>query len=131
NKRLYLDLLAKFATTQGDSAAQISAALESGDRKLAERLAHTVKGVAGNIGITSIYAEAAKLESGVRDGEAAVPGLLTQFASLLARQVQLIQQALRQATPIQPRATAGFPFDPDAASSAVERLRVLLEASDG
>jgi len=131
NKRLYLDLLAKFGTKQGDSAAQISAALESGDRKLAERLAHTVKGVAGNIGIASIYAVAAKLESAIRDGDAAVPGLLNQFAPLLARQVRLIQQALREVTPVQPEAAGSARFDSDAASSAVERLRVLLEASDG
>src|SRR5208282_6231703 len=102
-----------------------------GDRKLAERLAHTVKGVAGNIGIASIYAVAAKLESAIRDGDAAVPGLLNQFAPLLARQVRLIQQALREVTPVQPEAAGSARFDSDAASSAVERLRVLLEASDG
>jgi len=131
NKRLYLDLLAKFGAMQGDSAAQISAALESGDRKLAERLAHTVKGVAGNIGIASIYAAAAKLESGIRDGDATVPELLNQFASLLTRQIQLIQQAVRDVTPVQPESPRGTRFDADAASSAVERLRVLLKASDG
>ena len=33
NRRLYRDLLAQFAAKQGDAAAQISAALESGDRQ--------------------------------------------------------------------------------------------------
>ena len=67
NKRLYRDLLAQFAAKQGDAAAQISAALESGDIKLAERIAHTVKGVAGNIGITEVQSAAQKLEKAIRD----------------------------------------------------------------
>ena len=131
NKLLYLDLLTKFGTTQIDSAARISAALESGDRNLAERLAHTVKGVAGNIGITSLYDAAAKLESAIRNQDAAVLELLNQFASLLARQVSLIQEALRHVQSVPPESVRSARFDPDSASSSVARLRALLEASDG
>jgi CheY-like chemotaxis protein len=54
NRRLYRDLLGQFAAKQGDAAAQISTAVESGDVKLAERIAHTVKGVAGNLGIAEV-----------------------------------------------------------------------------
>ncbi len=54
NRRLYRDLLGQFAAKEGNAAAQISNALEAGDFKLAERIAHTVKGVAGNIGITEV-----------------------------------------------------------------------------
>ena len=52
NKKLYRSLLTQFAEKQGDAATQISEALKSGDANLAERIAHTVKGVAGNLGIT-------------------------------------------------------------------------------
>ncbi|MFY9935360.1 MAG: PAS domain S-box protein, partial [Silvibacterium sp.] len=62
NRRLYRDLVGQFAAKQGKAAAQISTALESGDHTLAERLAHTVKGVAGNIGITEVQSVAQKLE---------------------------------------------------------------------
>ena len=48
---------------------EISTALENGDHKLAERIAHTVKGVAGNIGITEVQSVAQKLEKALRDGE--------------------------------------------------------------
>ncbi len=72
NRRLYRDLLAQFAAKQGDAAAQISTALESGDRKLAERIAHTVKGVAGNLGIMEVQSVAQKLEKALRDGEGQV-----------------------------------------------------------
>ena len=73
NKRLYRDLLGQFAEKQGDAAAQISNALESGDRALAERIAHTVKGVAGNIGMTKIQFAAAGLEKAVRENDPAIP----------------------------------------------------------
>ena len=50
NRRLYRDLLVQFAARQGEVNSQIMAAIDSGDHKLAERILHTVKGVAGNIG---------------------------------------------------------------------------------
>ena len=83
NKRLYRDLLVQFATKQRDAASQILAAMENGDRKLAERIVHTVKGVAGNIGLGQVFAAAEKLERAVRDGDAAVPALVEEFAQVL------------------------------------------------
>ena len=63
NEKLYRSLLAQFAEKQGDAATQISEASRNGDRELAERIAHTVKGVAGNIGAAKIQVGAAGLES--------------------------------------------------------------------
>jgi len=54
NKRLYRDLLIQFAAKQTEVNSQILAASESGDNKLLERITHTVKGVAGNIGLGSV-----------------------------------------------------------------------------
>ena len=48
NKKLYRKLLRQFSTTEADAAQRIASALAENDRALAERLAHTVKGVAGN-----------------------------------------------------------------------------------
>jgi len=81
NRRLYRDLLGQFADKQGDAAAQISAALKGGDQKLAERIAHTVKGVAGNIGISGVQTAAQKLEKAIREGHDSVPALLDEFAT--------------------------------------------------
>ena len=71
NRRIYSDLLSQFAATQGIAALQISTALlEGGEHKLAERIAHTVKGVAGNIGITEVQSvPAQKLENALRDDD--------------------------------------------------------------
>ncbi|MBV8833124.1 MAG: response regulator, partial [Acidobacteriaceae bacterium] len=64
NRRLYRQLLLQFAAKQADAASHIGAALEDGDSVLAERIAHTVKGVAGNLGITDVHRSAEKLEKG-------------------------------------------------------------------
>ncbi|HEX3472233.1 MAG TPA: response regulator [Silvibacterium sp.] len=131
NRRLYRDLLGQFAAKQGDAAAQVSTALENGDLKLAERIAHTVKGVAGNLGITQVQSVAQKLEKGIRDGEGTVSGLLGEFASLMGTQVQAIENALRDSETARPEEVQTSPFNREAAAIAIARLRTLLEASDG
>jgi CheY-like chemotaxis protein len=132
NNRLYRDLLTQFATKQCEAATQVSAALETGDRKLAERIAHTVKGVAGNIGLGQISTFAEKLERAIRDADSAVPALLEEFTAVLHRQIQAIQRAMDNVTPSQPtERERSAAFDTGAASTAVTRLRALLEASDG
>ena len=132
NKRLYRDLLAQFAAKQCDAAVQISAALESGDLKLAERIAHTVKGVAGNLGIGQVFAAAEKLEGAIRNAGAAEPALLEEFTLVLNREVQAIRHALCAVTPDQPADEVRVKeFDAAAASAAIARLRALLESSDG
>ena len=130
NRRLYRDLLMQFAT-KSDPASEIAAALKSGDTRLAERLAHTVKGVAGNIGIMEVHSAAQRLEKAIHEGHDSVPTLLDEFRALLSTQVE----AIRQALPESPRAIEQDVRRPssngETASSAISRLRILLEASDG
>ena len=131
NKQLYRNLLAQFAAKQGDAAVQISAALESRDLKLAERIAHTIKGVAGNLGIGQVFAAAEKLERAIRDAGVVEPALLEEFAQVLSRQVQAINKAMRDTTTDQSeREVRVKEFDAVAASAAIAHLRVLLQWSD-
>jgi PAS domain S-box-containing protein len=129
NKRLYRDLLKQFVAKQGDAATQISEALESGNTKLAERIAHTVKGVAGSIGINEVQSLAQKLEKALRGGEGKVLALLVEFASLMSAQVLAIEKALSDSATA--RREKARPFNSEAAADAVAQLRILLEASDG
>jgi HPt (histidine-containing phosphotransfer) domain-containing protein len=132
NKRLYRELLMQFAAKQVAASSQISAAVESGDRKLAERIAHTVKGVAGNIGLGQVFAAAENLERAIREEDSVAPALLEDFTLLLGRQIQAIQQAMRDVMPDRPTEGEGNPrFDARAAAAAITRLRALLESSDG
>jgi two-component system sensor histidine kinase/response regulator len=68
NEKLYVKLLRQFASQQADAVAQIRTALASNDRESATRLAHTLKGVAGNLGAGSVQAVAAEIEKLLRDG---------------------------------------------------------------
>ena len=132
NRRLYRDLLGKFAAKQGDAAGQITTALDSGDLKLAERIAHTVKGVAGNLGIVEVQSVAQRLEKVLREGEGTVTAVLVEFAGVMNTQVQTIEKALRDsAINYRPDAVQTLPFDGKVVAVAIARLRTLLEASDG
>jgi two-component system sensor histidine kinase/response regulator len=80
NAALYWDLLRRFSEGQRDAPAKIRGALDAGDRQLGARIAHTLKGVAGNLGAGRVQAVAAELESAIGgDAPASV------FAELLER----------------------------------------------
>jgi signal transduction histidine kinase/CheY-like chemotaxis protein len=131
NARLYRELLVKFAAKNADAGLQISAALQGEDRKMAERIAHTVKGVAGNLGIKQVQFAAEKLEKAIRDDDAVVSAILQDFTSLLRPQIEAIEQALGTSATPELKSDAKTIFDPAAASREARRLRSLLEASDG
>ena len=60
-------ILLQFVEQQGPALEQISTALAKGDLVLAERLAHTLKGVSGNIGAKAVQAAAAVVERLIRE----------------------------------------------------------------
>ena len=70
NRDLYIAILRKFLLNHGDTAAEIRHALDAGDLWTAGRIAHTMKGVAGNIGAMNLHSLAAELERGIRNGAA-------------------------------------------------------------
>jgi CheY-like chemotaxis protein len=131
NRKLYLNLLFQFANQQADAATQIAAALDAGDRTLAERLAHTVKGVAGNLGITDVQTAAQKLEQAIRENQPDVPVWLDQFAITMRVHVNSIRHVLSDASPAEAAGGQPAPFNRERATAAVDRLQSLLEASDG
>ena len=130
NRRLYRDLLAQFAAKQAGAATEFAAALACKDRQTAERIAHTVKGVAGNIGITEVQSAAQELERAIKEERDSVPALLDQFAIVLRVQVSAIAKALQDSASA-PVELPPANFEPERAALAVGRLRTLLEASDG
>ena len=89
NRRLYLDLLHRFVEGQAAAADAVDAALAAGDRLLAERLAHTAKGVSGNLGAHGLSEAAGQLESSIRHGDPSgqTREILARFAVLLGETV--------------------------------------------
>src|SRR3989442_15968052 len=65
NRRLYLKLLRQFVDQQAEAPLRIGEALTAGDRAVAERLAHTVKGVAGNLWARRVHAAAGAPQQGI------------------------------------------------------------------
>ena len=143
NLPLYLSLLRKFSIGQRDAPEQIAAALAAGDRDRAVLLAHTLKGVAGNIGATALQQHAAELEQTLQnDGDSArcervldgtalcLAGLLAGLQSVIAAPVDTPATAVGAGSGMGPPSTAR-PETPTGASAALLRqLQALLEDDD-
>ena len=126
NRKLYVDLLRQFAERQADAAQRLAAALAAKDAAEAERIAHSVKGVAGNIGLTGLQSMAAALETAVR-AKKGLKAAATKFEAELARVVSALQAALAPA----PSAESAPSADTAAADEHADAIKRLLETSDG
>ncbi|MGI8908188.1 MAG: response regulator [Candidatus Sumerlaeaceae bacterium] len=100
NKKLYVNLLRRFISSQGPAALLVTEALSAGNTELAARVAHTAKGVAGNIGAGSVLVAAGNLEDAMRNKEAPerITELVHLFAVTLEEVVQCIDCAIGSVT---------------------------------
>jgi two-component system sensor histidine kinase/response regulator len=95
HSKLYGDLLRRFIATQGGAALSIEEALGSGDTELAHRLAHTLRGVAGNIGAVHVQDLAGELEKIIHSTPSAhTQNLLLQLRQAMGNLVAAIETAL-------------------------------------
>ncbi|MGB4064530.1 MAG: PAS domain-containing protein [Azonexus sp.] len=65
----FLELMQKFVATHGDDMAQLTELLTNGERAAANRLIHTLKGVAATLGAEQISGMARDLEIGLRQSQ--------------------------------------------------------------
>ncbi|MGL4377987.1 MAG: response regulator [Microcoleaceae cyanobacterium] len=108
-KSLYLSMLRKFASGQKTVTDQIIQALEAGDKTLAQRLAHTLRGVAGNIGAVEIQTAASALESAIK--EAGSPSEVNLLLAALRRPLVTLIDQLESKLPLEaetPRVNIDF-----------------------
>jgi PAS domain S-box-containing protein len=96
NPALYLRLLHRFLSGQSDVPERVAQALAANDRATAERLAHTLKGVAGQIGATAAQEAADALEAALHSGSpaSALAPLQEKVASCLTPLINGLHQAL-------------------------------------
>jgi HPt (histidine-containing phosphotransfer) domain-containing protein len=73
---LFGRLLGRFAESAGAAVTEIHRALAAGERERAARQMHVLKGNAGTIGALEIMAQAAHLETVIKEGETGLDGLL-------------------------------------------------------
>ncbi|MEW6164244.1 MAG: response regulator [Pseudomonadota bacterium] len=131
NRKLYLSLLKKYAAGQADAVERIRAALAANDRATAERDAHTLKGVSGNIGADAVQEVARRVEAAIKGG-AEPPALETDLHACresLDGLVAAIRAALGEAPP--PAIDAPRPAVTLAALRApLDKLLALMEDGD-
>ena len=130
NGKLYQKLLRQFIDQQGPANGEIKAALAKSDTPLAERIAHTLKGVAGNIGAKAVHSASGALEKLIRDQAPAedVESALNQMASALDPLLSSLRNALPSPdSKTQDEAPAA---DPAQSREAAEQLAKLLEEFD-
>src|SRR6185503_4137239 len=101
NRKLYLKLLRQFIEQQGPALGQIAAALATGDMALAERQAHTLKGVAGNIGARQVQTAAGALEKLIHAKAAAgeMDSARHQAAGALDPLIERLKEVLHASAP--------------------------------
>ena len=69
NKKLYLSLLVNLYENNLNLVEQIKSAIRNKEQELSVRLAHTIKGVAGNLGVIELNKSAAVLEAKLKKVE--------------------------------------------------------------
>jgi PAS domain S-box-containing protein len=132
NRKLYLKLLRQFVERQGPAVAQISEAMAKGDIALAERLAHTVKGVAGNLGARPIQEVAGKLEKAIaaKTPPAKLTPVLKEFGSALDDFVNRLRTALPSEDTAPPAGTSSIPVDSEQTKRVVRDMIQHLNSFD-
>jgi len=134
---LYLNMLRTFVSGQVDTCANIRVSLRLGEVTVAERLAHTLRGVAGNIGATRVQEEATGLEAAIRERQtsAAIEAQLQRLQAPLETLVQALATILdrHDATPsgaaVAPAPAAGT-VTLAALHEVYRHLQELLDGSD-
>ena len=122
---LMWDVLTEFSSTYRDTPAQIAAALES-DPAEAKRMAHTLKGVLGNLSAHDLFETCRALDEAIREGEhARYPALLASLRESVPQLCDAIDAAARGQIPPPPEPI------PVADDWLGERYRDLLTALAG
>ena len=139
NEQLYRRLLESLVHTQADAAERLEALLGRGDLPEAQRLVHTLKGVAANLGAVALADAASCLDAELRRGQA--PAALRQhLAEQLRLSLERIGAALAMpSAPPQPADSDNGLSGPSPTTGPLtagqrqllDRLDALLEAADG
>jgi signal transduction histidine kinase/DNA-binding response OmpR family regulator/HPt (histidine-containing phosphotransfer) domain-containing protein/HAMP domain-containing protein len=133
NRKLYLSLLRQFVDSQEDAADRIRESLDRGDRAVAERLAHTVKGTAGNLAAVPVQTAAGVLEKAIREGAPAaqVESHRLLLGEALGRLCSALRPLLADSAPAPAAPPLAAPhLDPAALKPLVERWSRLLAECD-
>jgi HPt (histidine-containing phosphotransfer) domain-containing protein len=123
NMPLYKKLLVKFRNDYSNSFNEIKASLDNGNLEEAERFVHSIKGVAGNIGINKLYKITGDFEAIIRKRDAKkYKTMLNQYSKELSSTLTSLQ-ALKDEDGIYKKAETS-----NTQSKSSEELVELLES---
>lgn len=132
NRKAYRRLLERFVDSQQNFAATLEVALVAGDQQEAIRLAHTLKGVAGNLGAEDLQYWAGELETRLKAdaGLQAASASHEQTLKALQEVLQYLQGWLTNQVCEDSSTEEAAPWSQDDLQVALEELAALLEDYD-
>lgn len=123
NKVLYLKLLTKFSDKGTEHYEEILREQKEGDQVVAIRLAHTLKGVAGNLGIDGVFEAAKVVEAQLKEEESGTLAL-----GDLQKAVDAVVEDLKKLTKTESKPEEKVKLKD--VLDKLERLKELLEDDD-
>jgi HPt (histidine-containing phosphotransfer) domain-containing protein len=114
-------LIGKFVQNNRDKFGEITAAIKSGDIKSAHRLAHTLKGNAGQLKKILLQKSAAKVEEGLKSGENLVK---PEHLEVLRFELEAVMAEL---TPLIERVKENKKTNSDIQPLTPERIREIFD----
>ncbi len=123
----YLNLLAKFRVNQGGAESAIRVALDNQDLATAERLAHTLKGLAGSVGVPLLAEKAKVLEGALKNSVGASE--IENALHAMAAELKLICAALDESLPPVEAVKAPVPVGDENPELLAKRKQLFAKAA--
>ncbi|MBF0103452.1 MAG: response regulator, partial [Desulfobacterales bacterium] len=131
NRSVYKKILLKFFNKNQNTVNHIRISLENNDLQNAVGLAHSLKGVSGNIGANALYKSASEMEASLKKGDVLLAKLLLDGVSNQLNSVlQAIQPMMEQRNvenTTKHRGLTKIVFDREAVSTLMNELMELFE----
>ncbi|ADC61995.1 PAS domain S-box protein [Allochromatium vinosum] len=123
----YLKLIERFIGSHADDPRHLAEALANRDGEALARLAHSLKGVAGTLGLIAIAEQAKSLEVARRPESFETPDRLVAAIDAIDQALLALRQALDQSqTPARPAGPADTTLDTEQTRALLDELAALL-----
>ncbi len=123
NEKLYRNILLKLRDDYAETDEEIKSLLQSEKADEAERLAHSIKGVAGNVGAGPLQEAAALLESTIKQGETdTLDEKISSFSDVLKDVISALGVLGGEPEGVEPKEEQEGDTDPEALAEALEAL---------
>jgi signal transduction histidine kinase/CheY-like chemotaxis protein len=127
----YRRILTLFADGHGEDVPRLTALIGQNELDAAEKLAHALKGAAGNVGALPIHVLATTLDTALKRGDGATAeAALAPLAERLPRLIEALQAALAKPTEAPQQTVAAATAKTAEQGRMIRELLALLDAGD-